>query len=127
MTLNLDAIQPAQPREVNVYLPYYQGTKRNLLPLAIALYKSGDLEGSRVIEGGENIQFVATWSISTLPADLTRCRLQFEGNADLSYEVTMTNFEFVGFLIEIITSYQRNKIADFPKAFYRKLLKLDDD
>ncbi|NCJ06440.1 hypothetical protein GS597_07935 [Synechococcales cyanobacterium C] len=122
----LDSIQPVSHREVNVYLPYYQGSKRDMLPLGISLYQSGNLEGARGIEGGENIPFVATWNVSNLPADLTRCRIQFSADADLSYEVTLTNFEFIGFLIELLANYKRAKLADFPKPFYRKLLRLDD-
>lgn len=125
MTATLDHIQPAAAKEVNVYLPYFQGSKRNLLPQAISLYQSGNFEGQRGIEGGDNIEFVATWSLSTLPADLTRCRVQFEGNPELSYEVTMTNFEFIGFLIEVLNNFKRSGIADFSKSFYRKLLRLD--
>jgi hypothetical protein len=125
MTVILDQIQPAAEQEVSVYLPYYQGSKRNLLPQAIALYQNGSFEGQRWIEGGDNIPFMATWSISTLPADLTHCRIQFEGNAELSYEVTMTNFEFIGFLIEVLNNLKRTNIADFSKGFYRKLLRLE--
>lgn len=120
-------LQPAQPRDINVYLPYYQEkTRRQFLPFALSLYQIGHFEGRRGIEGGEDIPFVATWNVATLPADLTRCTVQFDGNADLSYEVIMANFEFIGFLIEVITNYKRSKIADFSKPFYRKLLKLDD-
>jgi hypothetical protein len=127
MGVSLDQIQPAQPKDVNVYLPYYRDAqKRNLLPLAISLYQQGNFEGTRTIEGGENIPFIATWNISTLPADLSRCAVQFDSNADLSYEITITNFEFIGFLIDVLTSYKRAGIADFSKLFYRKLLRLDD-
>ncbi len=126
MSQSIDDIQPVSQRDANVYLPYYQGTKREQLPLAIALYRFGSLEGQRGIEGGSNIPFVATWNVSNLPADLTRCRIQFDEDADLNYEVTMTNFEFIGFLIEALTNYRRSRVADFPKPFYRKLLKMDD-
>jgi hypothetical protein len=127
MGVSLDQIQPAQAKDVNVYLPYYRDVqKRNLLPLAISLYQQGNFEGTRTIEGGENIPFIATWNISTLPADLSRCAVQFDSNADLSYEITITNFEFIGFLIDVLTSYKRAGIADFSKLFYRKLLRLDD-
>jgi len=125
MTVILDQIQPAATRDVSVYLPYYQGVKRNFLPQAISLYQGGSFEGQRCIEGGEDIPFIATWNISTLPADLTRCRVQFEGNAELSYEVTMTNFEFIGFLIEVLSNLKRSGVADFSKGFYRKLLRLE--
>lgn len=124
--MSIETLQPANPRDVNVYAPYYQGRKRNALPLAISLYQKGNLEGSRKIEGGESIPFVASWSVSSLPADLTRCRMQFDGNAELSYEVTLANFEFVDFLIDVIFYFKSNRIADFSQGFYRKLLRLDE-
>jgi hypothetical protein len=124
--MSIETLQPANPRDVNVYAPYYQGRKRNALPLAISLYQKGSLEGSRKIEGGESIPFVASWNVSSLPADLTRCRMQFDGNAELSYEVTLANFEFVDFLIDVIFYFKSNRMADFSQGFYRKLLRLDE-
>jgi hypothetical protein len=126
MGQNLSTLQPVPNREVAMYLPYYQGSKRDMLPLAMALYQNGNFEGARGIEGGSNIPFVATWNVLALPADLTRCRLQFSANSDLTYEVTLTNFEFIGFLIDVLTNYKRSEVADFPKTFYRKLLKLEE-
>lgn len=122
----IENLQPANPRDVNVYAPYYQGRKRNALPLAINLYQRGSLEGLRKIEGGENIPFVASWNVSSLPADLTRCRMQFDGNAELSYELTLANFEFVDFLIDVIFTFKTSRAVDFSQGFYRKLLRLDD-
>nr|WP_290227324.1 type IV pilus biogenesis protein EbsA [Trichocoleus desertorum] len=122
----IEQLQPAASRDVNVYMPYYQGNKRNVLPLAISLYQKGALEGQRKIEGGDGIPFIATWNVSMLPADLTRCRMQFEGNAELSYEVTMANFEFVDCLIDLLMTFKRSRNADFSQAFYRKLLRLED-
>lgn len=122
----LSTLQPVPNRETAMYLPYYQGSKRDMLPLAMALYQVGNFEGARGIEGNSNIPFVATWNVLALPADLTRCRLQFDGNSELSYEVTLTNFEFIGFLIDVLTNYRRSEVADFPKTFYRKLLKLEE-
>ncbi|MBE9177346.1 hypothetical protein IQ268_02000 [Oculatella sp. LEGE 06141] len=124
--MSLEKLQPANPRDVNVYSPYYQGRKRNALPLAISLYQMGNLEGLRKIEGGESIPFVASWNVSSLPADLTRCRLQFDGNAELSYELTLANFEFVDFLIDVLFNFKSARIADFSQGFYRRLLRLDD-
>ncbi|HEY9814842.1 MAG: hypothetical protein IGR80_12150 [Synechococcales cyanobacterium K44_A2020_017] len=124
--MTLEKLQPAQAKDVHVYVPYYQGNKRNALPLAISLYRQGSLEGTRIIEGGESIPFVASWSVSSLPADLTRFRMQFDGNAELSYEITMANFEFVSYLIELLFSFKRSRLVDFSQAFYRKLLRLDD-
>lgn len=125
--MSIEKLQPAPTQQVGVYVPYYpQAGKKQLLPFAISLYQKGALEGQRKIEGAESIPFIATWNISTLPADLCRCRIQFDGNAELSYEVMMANFEFVDFLIEVITNFKRNRLADFSQAFYRKLLRLED-
>jgi hypothetical protein len=126
MGQQLSSLQPAPSRDVSMYLPYYQGSRRDTLALAMTLYQHGNFEGERAIDGGASIPFLATWSVLPLPADLTRCRLQFSGDADLSYEVTLTNFEFVGFLIDLLTDYKRSKIADFSQTFYRKLLKIED-
>jgi hypothetical protein len=126
MGQHLSTLQPAPNRDVTMYLPYYQGSKRDMLALAMSLYQFGNFEGERAIEGGQSIPFLATWTVLPLPADLTRCRLQFSADADLSYEVTLTNFEFVGFLIDVLVNYKRSLIADFSKSFYRKLLKLED-
>jgi hypothetical protein len=123
--MSLENLKPASKADAIVYAPYFQGTKRNLLPLAIGLYQSGSLEGERHIEGSESIPFVASWYVSKLPAELTRCRLQFDGNAELSYEVNMQNSEFVDHLIEVIMTYKRSRITDFSRAFYRKLLRID--
>ncbi|NER32443.1 MAG: hypothetical protein F6J89_33845, partial [Symploca sp. SIO1C4] len=76
--MSIEKLKPVDKGAVGVYMPYYQGAKRNILPLAISLYQQGSLEGNRHIEGGESIPFVATWFVSNLPADLTRCRLQFD-------------------------------------------------
>lgn len=124
--MSIEQLQPANQRDVSVYVPYFQGNKRNVLPLAINLYQKGSLEGQRKIEASDSIPFVATWNISTLPADLTRCRLQFDGNAEQSYETMMASSEFVDFLIDVIINFKRARITDFSKGFYRKLLRQED-
>jgi hypothetical protein len=126
--MSIDQLQPAPKEQVGVYFPYYpQTNKKQVLPYAISLYKQGSLEGKRNIEGGESIPFITTWNVSSLPADLCRCRMQFDGNADLSYEVMMANFEYVDFLIEVIANFRRNhSVADFSQGFYRKLLRMDE-
>jgi hypothetical protein len=124
--MSLDNLKPAAKADAIVYAPYFQGTKRNLLPLAIGLYQQGSLEGERSIEGGQSVPFVATWYVSKLPAELTLCRLQFDGNAELSYEVKMQNSEFVDYLIELLMNYKRSRLTDFPRAFYRKLLRIEE-
>lgn len=119
-------LQPASKAELAIYMPYYAKSKHNGLPYAITLYKQGSIEGKRKIEGSESIPFVASWYVSKLPSELTRCRLQFDGQADLSYEVTLSNSEFVDYLIEAIGNSEKTKELDFSNAFYRKLLKFDE-
>lgn len=115
-------LKPADRREVGVYLPYYDEKIRKYLPHSISLYKEKSLEGARKIDGGEDIPFVASWSISSLPADPTHCRVQFSGNADLSYALTLPNYEFIRYLIEVLQNFGRNRILDFSQDFYKKLL-----
>ncbi|WP_016951792.1 type IV pilus biogenesis protein EbsA [Anabaena sp. PCC 7108] len=123
---SIDQLQPVTPQQATVYLPYIQGSKRTFLPYAISLYQKGVLEGHRKIEGSDNVPFVATWNVATLPSDLTRCRIQFDGNAELSYEVMMASFEFINFLIELMENYKRHRISDFSQTFYRKLLRVEE-
>ncbi|AFY50814.1 hypothetical protein Nos7524_5089 [Nostoc sp. PCC 7524] len=124
--MSFENLQPVNQQQASVYMPYIQGTKRNFLPYAISLYQKGVLEGHRKIEAGENVPFVISWNVATLPSDLTRCRVQFDGNADLSYEMMMASFEFISFLIELMENYKRYKITDFSQSFYRKLLRIDE-
>jgi len=122
----LDRLQPASPDEVLVYQPYYSKDKYLVLPYALSLYTQGYVEGNRIIEGGEAIPFVASWYVSNLPSELSRCRLQFDGQAELSYEMTILNSEFIDFLIDSLKNAKRTKLFDFPQGFYRKLLKIDE-
>ena len=121
----IETLTPAGRADVVLYMPYYSKNKHNWLPFAISLYRQGSLEGNRIIEGGEGVSFVASWYISKLPSELTRCRLQFEGQADLSYEVTLSNSEFIDYLIDVIINFKRSHLTDFPSEFYRKLLRFD--
>ncbi len=124
--MSLQSIKPATKPETSVYLPYCQGKKRNVLPYAIGLYKNGNIEGERAIEGTDSIPFLATWNVSMLPADLTRCRVQFDGDAELTYELTMATFEFVDFLITVVVAMNQDKTPDFDQSFYRKLLRINE-
>ncbi|MHC5719760.1 MAG: type IV pilus biogenesis protein EbsA, partial [Nostoc sp.] len=78
------------------------------------------------IEASEHVPFVASWNVGTLPSDLTRCRIQFDSNAELSYELMIASFEFINFLIELMENYKRYRVTDFSQTFYRKLLRIDD-
>lgn len=119
-------LKPAEQRDISVYGPYTPAALRATLPLAISLYKKGYLEGERKIEGGDNIFFVATWNVTTLPSDLNRCTVQFENNAELSYEIVIQSSELINYLSELLVSYNRSGSTDFPQQFYRKLLRVED-
>jgi hypothetical protein len=124
--MSIDQIPPVSQQQASVYLPYIHNSKRSELPYAISLYQKGILEGTRKIEAGESIPFVATWNVATLPLDLTRCRVQFDSNAESNYEVMMSSFEFISYLIEIRETHKRHRLTDFSQAFYRKLLHKED-
>ena len=121
----IEELKPAGKADVIIYVPYYSKNKHTWLPHAIALYREASLEGERQIEGGESIPFIATWYVSKLPSELTRCRLQFNGQAELSYEVTLSNSEFIDYLIDVIINFKHSKTTDFPRGFYRKLLRFE--
>ncbi len=118
----LDQLEPASKADVMIYLPYHKGGKPKLLPKAISLYQKGNIEGKRNIEGGDAIPFVATWFVSKLPVELTRIQIVFDGNADLSYQMSLQNSEFIDHLIELFDNFNSSQVADFPKSFYQRLL-----
>lgn len=125
--MSLENLQPAPKPKVMVYLPYYKtNNQRSALPLAIGPVREGKPRRRASYRGGKNIPFVATWNVSSLPADPTRSRLQFDGNADLSYETTMANYEFINFLIELLIIFKKYRVIDFSKGFYHKLLDVDE-
>lgn len=122
---SIEKLQPANQSDTFMYQPYCSKEQHNILPYALSLYQQGFLEGERLIEGHNGIPFVATWFISRLPSELTRCRLQFDGNADLSYEVNLSNSEFINYLIILIKNSKSSRKVDFSQNFYRKLLGLE--
>ncbi|WP_126146712.1 type IV pilus biogenesis protein EbsA [Synechococcus elongatus] len=124
--MRIDELVPADPRAVSLYTPYYsQANRRRYLPYALSLYQGSSIEGSRAVEGGAPISFVATWTVTPLPADMTRCHLQFNNDAELTYEILLPNHEFLEYLIDMLMGYQRMQKTDFPGAFYRRLLGYD--
>jgi len=92
----IEQLEPANKADVLVYMPYYAKDKHSILPYAIAL-----------------------------SSELTRCRLQFEGQADLSYEMTIINAELIEYLIDAIKTFKQLGSADFSQGFYRKLLQFE--
>ncbi|MGK7939412.1 MAG: type IV pilus biogenesis protein EbsA [Crocosphaera sp.] len=122
----IEQIEPAAKAEVMIYQPYYHKDKHKVLPYAISLYSQGHLEGERRIEGSKGVPFVASWYVSNLPSELTRCQIQFDNQAELSYQMTILNAEFIDYLIGVLKIYQEGKIVDFPQGFYRKLLHCEE-
>jgi hypothetical protein len=122
---SIEKLTAAPQADVMVYMPYCPKEKRDLLPYAISLYKQGSLEGERQIEASDNIPFVATWFVSKLPSELTRCQLQFDGQADLSYDISISNADLIKYLIDVLEQAKRSRQVDFSQEFYRKLLNVE--
>lgn len=123
---SIEKLQPASRGDTLMYQPYYGKEEHEILPYALSLYQQGYLEGERIIEGKMNIPFVAIWYVSRLPAEKTRCRIQFEGSADLSYEINLSNSKFLEYLILLIKNFKKSRQTDFSQKFYRELLRLDN-
>ena len=118
-------LKAAAPQEVSIYMPYYrEPNKRQALPYAFSLYKQGEITGERRIEGSPPISFMAVWRVANLPMDLSLCRVTFEGDADMSYEMTLENTEFVGYLIDVVSIIRDKGYVDFPQTFYGKLFRI---
>ncbi len=118
-------LKAAAPQEVSIYIPYYrEPNKRQVLPYAISLYKQGEIAGERHIEGSSAVSFMAVWRVANLPSDLVLCRMTFEGDTDMSYEMTLENSEFVGYLIDVVSSIRDKGYVDFPQIFYSKLFRI---
>jgi hypothetical protein len=114
----------ASEEEVIAYKPYYPANKQKALLYAISLYKQGEMAGERHIEGGPIISFIAVWRVTTLPLDTILCRVTFSGDADMSYEIELQNAEFVGYLIDVVSTVTDKNYIDFPQVFYSKLFRI---
>jgi hypothetical protein len=105
MTIELES--GCSPQEVSIYIPYYrEPNKRQVSPYAISFIQTRKLQGERHIEGKALccFLFMAVWRAANLPSDSALCRLTFDGDADMSYEMTLENPEFVGYLIDVVSS-----------------------
>jgi len=115
----------ASEQEVFVYKPYYrEANKQKALPYAISLYKKGEITGERHIEGSAAISFAAVWRVANLPSDPILCRVTFDGEADMTYEIVLENSEFVGYLIDVVSTINDKSYVDFPQVFYGKLFRI---
>ncbi|AFY72869.1 hypothetical protein Syn7502_00735 [Synechococcus sp. PCC 7502] len=122
-------IQAAPTGDVVLYLPYCKREQQQALPYAISLYKVGNLQGERQVEGAPSVPFSAFWKVSTLPVDPIICTVIFtnEVNEEYKYELEMQSLELVRYLIEVILVDRETQIVDFPQAFYAKLFRLKLD
>jgi len=119
-------LREAPPQEVAMYAPYFRDLERRAqLPFAIALYKTGEIVGERVIEGGVNVPFVGTWRVANTPLDFTLCKFIFDNQPELSYELQIVNNQFMDYLIDVILRYKEKDQIDFPTAFYSKLFRIE--
>ncbi len=118
-------LSKASDQEVIAYKPYYrEAIRQKALPYAISLYKQAEMVGERRIEGSSPISYTAVWRASNLPSDIILCRVTFDGDMDMSYEIEMQSAEFVGYLIDIVSSINEKEYADFPQVFYSKLFRV---
>ena len=126
---NIEKLQPANQDDTKLYRPFYNKEQQEILPYALSLYQQGYLEGARLIESQEQISFLATWYVSKskLPYEKTRCRIQFNSNAELSYELNLSHKEFIEYLILLIGNFKKTRQVDFAQKFYRKLLRMEDE
>ena len=126
---NIEKLQPANQDDTKLYRPFYSKEQQEILPYALSLYQQGYLEGARLIEGKNEISFLATWYVSKskLPYEKTRCRIQFDSNAELSYELNLSHKEFIEYLILLINNFKKSRKVDFAQKFYRKLLRIEDE
>lgn len=116
----------APPQEVAIYVPYYkEPNRRQALPYAMSLYKAGELVGERRVEGSPPVSFVASWRPSNLPSDLTLCRVMFDGDTDMVYELTLENFKFMGYMIDVVNHLRDRQYADFSNRFYGELFRMN--
>ena len=118
-------LSKASEQEVIPYKPSYRDTLRQqALPYAISLDKQGEMAGERRIEGGVSISYTAVWRVTSLLFDNVICRVTFDGDADMSYEIDVQNAEFVGYLIDVVANLKDKSYADFSQAFYSKLFRV---
>lgn len=119
-------LREAPAQDIAIYMPYFRDANRRAsLRYAITLYKSGELVGERVIEGGANVPFVATWRVANLPNDFTLCKLLFNNQPELSYELQIVNEKFIDHLIDVVNLFQDKQEVDFPRIFYSKLFMIN--
>jgi hypothetical protein len=118
-------LKQAPPEEVRKYDAWIRDPdKKQALPYAISLYKMGEVEGARTIEGAGNVPFRAVWKVTNLPSEVISCQVTFSGSEPMTYEVDLPNHEFVSFLVDTTKMIHGRGVADFSEAFYSKLFRI---
>lgn len=115
-------LKQASPEEVSKYNAWIRDPdKKQGLPYALSLYKMGEVEGARDIDGASSIPFRASWKITISPLDVISCQVTFSANEPMTYEMDLPNHEFVSFLVDTTKMIHGRGIADFSQAFYSRL------
>ncbi|MFN3927554.1 MAG: type IV pilus biogenesis protein EbsA [Pseudanabaenaceae cyanobacterium] len=119
-------LKQAPPQEVNQYIMWFrEPEKRQALPYALTLYKMGEVNGQREIEGYPPVSFRANWRVSSLPTDINLCKVTFETMPEeMTYEIQLPNHKLVDFLIDMTKSIHGKGVADFPQGFYAELFRI---
>lgn len=122
-------IQASPTGDVVLYLPYCKRDQQQALPYGISLYKIGNLQGERQVEGSSPVPFSAFWKVSTLPVDPIICTVIFtnEVNEEYKYEIELQSLQLVNYLIEVIILDRETQVVDFSQAFYVKLFRVKLD
>ncbi|GAB4211255.1 MAG: hypothetical protein OHK0012_03400 [Synechococcales cyanobacterium] len=118
-------VEPATA-EAPMYVPYFSPQRRPLLPYAVGLFKKMGFEGQRTIEGETPLRFAVSWEGGPLPVDQVVCRVKFGNDPQQFYEMTLSNYELVEFLIDVVTEVQRGNPPGLSTNFFKRLMRRED-
>jgi hypothetical protein len=123
-------LKTASMQDIGMYGIYFSkqpANKKDNLPYGIALFQHGELQGERQIENSQPIPFQASWKPNSLPEAPVVCRVTFDNDADMIYELAIakTTF-FIGYLIDVVVLYKNKKVIDFPQEFYFELFRISN-
>lgn len=125
MTLQLKTATTQDMGVYNVYFRKHSPERQKNLTHGIALYQTGELQGERQIEYGQPIMFQATWKPVSFPEVPVVCRVSFNDDADLLYELEFAKaIDFIAHLTDVTSQYIAKNIVDFPQDFYFKLFRI---
>jgi hypothetical protein len=125
MKLELKAASAQELGMYGIYFSKQPANKRENLTFGIDLFQQGELNGERQIENSPSIPFQATWKANSLPGTPVVCRVTFDNDADMIYELELDKTtSFIIYLIDVVILYKTKKVVDFPQDFYFELFRL---